>query len=76
MISCIFQGTLGNVVNLEFNSPFRMETKKEVHQVGGCWIPISHESGQSVVWLGNKKSVLASYVRINNCAPRAFECLW
>ena len=76
MISYILQETLGIVVNLEFNSPFRMETKKEVHQVGGCWIPISHESGQSVVWLGNKKSVLASYVRINNCAPRAFECLW
>ena len=63
MISCIFQGTLGNVVNLEFNSPFRMETKKGAHQ-GGCWIPTSHKNGQCVVWLGNKKSV---------CWPPMFE---
>ena len=34
MISYIFQETLGNLVNLEFNSPFRMETKKEAHQGG------------------------------------------
>ena len=35
MIFYIIQGTLGNVVNLEFNSPFCMETKKEAHQGGG-----------------------------------------
>ena len=63
MISIIFQGTLGNVKNLESNSPFCMETKKEAHQ-GGCWIPISHESGQCVVWLGNKNFV---------CWPPMFE---
>ena len=32
MISYIVQGTLGNVVNLEFKSPFRMETRKGAHQ--------------------------------------------
>ena len=39
MISYIFQETLGNLVNLEFNSPFRMETKKEAHQGGGVLDP-------------------------------------
>ena len=34
MISHIVQGTLGNVVNLEFNSTFHMETRKGAHQWG------------------------------------------
>ena len=41
MISYIVQGTLGNVVSLEFNRPFRMETRKGAHQ----GIPISNENG-------------------------------
>ena len=32
MVSYIVQGTLDNVVNLEFKSPFRMETRKGTHQ--------------------------------------------
>ena len=56
MISYIFQGILGNVVNLEFNSPFRIETRKGAHQ-DGCWIPLSRENGWCVVWLCNKRSV-------------------
>ena len=56
MISYIFQGILGNVVNLEFNSPFRIETRKGAHQ-DGCWIPLSRENGWCVAWLCNKRSV-------------------
>ena len=43
MISYIVQETLGNVVNLEFNCSFRLETRKGAHQGGGCWVPISNE---------------------------------
>ena len=76
MISYIVQGILGNVVNLEFNSPSCKETRKGAHQ--------GHVGSQFLVRTAN---VLYGYTTISlyvqrgkiwfkNWTPRAFECLW
>ena len=62
MISYIVPRTLGNVVNVEFNSPLRLETRKGARQ--GVWIPISR-----VVWEHNNKSVCSK----GNVEPFSFK---
>ena len=75
MISYIFQGTLGNVVNVKFNSPFRMETRKGTRRGGvRSLFPVRTAK---VLYGYVKKSVYSQgNIKIKNFAPRTFNCLW
>ena len=57
MISYIVQGTLDNVANLEFKSPFRMKTREGAHQGGPDFpreshlIPRAHLKLSGLTWI-------------------------